>query len=175
MRLFAAFAVFGLMWSTAGATDIHITCEKPTLNTDGSVLTDLAGINLYGGLLGQTKRLLVTKSTVCDFVRSNVASGVQQYFVTAVNARDIESDPSGIVSQIVAEPPPPPPPLVTVSVVVYALVNGNDRLTFLIVGSAPLGTVCDRNQVANGFNVIPRSAVTWDGPTKPTTVLARCQ
>lgn len=175
MRLSAALAVIALMCSTAEATDIHITCTMPTLNTDGTALTDLAGINLYGGRSTEAKRLLVEKSPVCDFTRLNVATGIQQYYVTALNSKGTESFPSTMVSQLVEDPPPPPPPFVTVSTVAYMLVNGNDRLTFLIVGTVPLGTACDRAQSANGFNVVPRSAVTFDGPTKPTTVLGRCQ
>lgn len=151
---------------TANATDIHLTCSPPTQNTDGSALTNLAGFNLY------EPPLLVQNSPRCDFVQTVTTAGTHQYYVTAVNSASVESAPSNSVSATVAAPPPP---FVTVSTVAYTVTNGNDRLIFLIVGSVPLGTLCDPTQAANGFNVVPRASVTFDGPTKPTTVLARCQ
>src|SRR5881628_596396 len=87
----------------AHATDLRITCMPPTQNTDGSAITATLSFNLYGGLTGQVKQKLVTGATSCSFTRTAVASGTQEYQVTAV-AGGVESAMSNVASAVVPNP-----------------------------------------------------------------------
>lgn len=163
------------------AATVTVTVTPPTTNNDGSPLTDLAGQRLEVGSCGAGGEFA---SHIIDYMYSaqkesktftdwNPATYCMRGF--AINLQGISSDASPTVMHTAVEIPPPPPPFVTVSTVAYTITNANDRLAFLIVGSVPLGTLCDRSQSANGFNVVPRAAVTFDGATRPTAVLGRCQ
>jgi hypothetical protein len=102
-----AFAMMGVCFmGIANATDVRVTCVAPTKNTDGSTIGGTITYNLYGALQGATKQKLNAGAGSCDFTRTNVASGVQEYYVTAVVA-GVESSPSNTASVIV------PPPVAT--------------------------------------------------------------
>lgn len=90
---------------SARAATITVTCIKPTQNTDGSALTDLAGFRIYGGLAGATKQKLgeTDLATGCTFVRPNVSVGTQEYYVTAFNSAGAESAPSNTISVVIAD------------------------------------------------------------------------
>jgi hypothetical protein len=177
----AALVLFALLFlpALAQATDITVSCTAPTKFTDSSTITGAVTFNFYGALQGQPKQLLTSVPlTSCTSVRKSVNPGTQCYEVTAIVA-GAESDHSAESCKTIATPKPLPPdaPVVTLSTtstIAYAIQPGNDRLAFLIVGSVPLGTPCVATEVANGFYVVPRAKVTFDGPAKPTAVLARC-
>jgi hypothetical protein len=157
----------------ARAADVKINCAPPTTFIDGTPIpagTPMA-FKLYAGSLLDTQ-------PKCFFVRVGLAPNTYNYTATAVatvDGADTESDRSDPVQVVVPGTPPPPPPVfATTSTVAYTVVSGNNRLAFLIVGSVPLGTPCDPQQVANGFNLVPWTSVTFDGPAKPHAVLAQC-
>jgi hypothetical protein len=175
--LLVLFALALLFMHGARSEDAVIVCTPPTLNTDGTPALNPA-IRLYGAI-SNTVRQTAQPGQPCRFTESNLTPGPHSWYVTAVTAtgESVPSNPVGKTVEITPPPPPPPPPppvLSTTSTVVYAITAGNDRLAFLIVGSVPLGTPCVAAQEANGFNVVPRSAVTFDGPAKPSAVLGRC-
>jgi len=69
--------------------------------------------------------------------------------------------------------------LTTQTTIAYVPVLGHDRLTFLIVGTVPLGTKCDATQPDGPFFVVPAASVTvWQAPytatNHPTTVVGAC-
>ena len=179
-----ALLVLSIIAGVAFGGTITVTITPATQNTDGSPLTDLASHRIeygtcatgsaFGNKLGET---LVPMPAVVQAITANPGTYCLRAY--SVNLAGTQSDPSNVASVVVPQPVPRAPTitasLVTTSTVAYTVTNANDRLAFLIVGSVPLGTACDPSQHANGFNVVPRSAVTFDGPAKPTAVLARCQ
>lgn len=112
--IFLALAVIGAV-QVASATDLRITCTAPTKNTDGTTISGAITYSIYGGRTGETKTKLAT-GTACDFTRTSVATGVQEYYVTAT-VGGIESAPSNTASVTVA-PPTPNAPTGTVVVTV---------------------------------------------------------
>lgn len=179
-----ALLVLSVIAGVAFGESVTVSIEAPLQNVDGSALVDLQNLRLEVGTC------VGTGSFGSHITQYDFPTGVSTLTLTgwnpatyclrgfAINTSGVISPPSDVLAYTLvgsAPPPPPPPQLVTVSTVAYTITNANDRLAFLIVGSVPLGTPCDRTQQANGFNVVPRSAVTFDGATKPTAVLARCQ
>jgi len=172
----------------ASATDMLVECAPPTTRVDGKAISGALSFNLFGAKKGEPKSLLTpTPLTECKSLRKNVLPGTWCWDWIAIEARPdmgpnvfAESDHNVEACRIVSPMSPPKIPgdtsatIVTTSTVAYKVTDGNNRLTFLIVGTVPLGTPCDSAQTVNGFNVIPRESVTWDGPAKPLTVVARC-
>ena len=184
-----------LLPGLALAADINGSWTNPTQNTDGTALTasDLDSTRMEFGtcsaplVFGQKLGEVIVAAPLQKATASPAGYGTfclraytrANYVENGVKVTR-ESSVSNTASVTVPAPNPAPPSgftasLVTTSTVAYTVTNANDRLAFLIVGSVPLGTACDPSQHANGFNVVPRSAVTFDGPAKPTAVLARCQ
>lgn len=94
--------------ANAADNSVTLTCDPPTKNTDGSNLTDLAKFRLYGGLQGKPKRELDTSpAPTCKFLRTNLATGTQEWYVTALNASGAESDPSSTVTKVIVADVPP--------------------------------------------------------------------
>jgi len=81
----------------------RVTWTAPTLNTDGSPLTDLAGFRV---MYGRSATALdtsdyVTGATVTSRNLTGLASGTWYFAVRAVNSRGLESDTSNIASKVV--------------------------------------------------------------------------
>lgn len=91
------------------AFDLPITCEGPTTNTDGTLIVLPIFYNLYGGKAGAVKTKLVALATSCNFIRTNVSVGKQEYYVTAV-VSGMESVPSPTGSYVVTATPTPNAP-----------------------------------------------------------------
>jgi hypothetical protein len=72
----------------------------PTENTDGSVLTNLAGYTVYYGTSpgNLTQSVKVTNPGLTAYTMSNLPSGTWYFAVTSYSSAGIESSRSGIVS-----------------------------------------------------------------------------
>jgi hypothetical protein len=83
--------------STGTAT---LDWTPPIQNSDGSVLTNLAGYTVYYGTAPDklTESVKVSNPGVATYVLSNLASGTWYFAVTAYSAAGVESDRSGVVS-----------------------------------------------------------------------------
>lgn len=83
-----------------------ITCDPPTKYSDGVAIPSGTAITytLYGGLKGAIKAPLAT-ATTCRFLRSNLAAGEQQWYVTAgasyMGSPVLESPPSATVIKLI--------------------------------------------------------------------------
>jgi hypothetical protein len=103
--LIALFAILPFAHAQTGQS-ASITCDAPTKYTDGLSIPAGTAITftLYGGLKGATKSPLATSPT-CKFVRSNLAAGEQQWYVTAgasyMGSPVLESPPSAIVIKVI--------------------------------------------------------------------------
>lgn len=96
-------------------------------------------------------------------------------FRAYTTAGGVESGPSGVAAKTVAPPTPNPPSSLRVTALTaYSVVKQKDRFILLAVGTVPAGTSCVPEQSVNGFNVVPRAAVTWTGTSRPDVVVAKC-
>jgi hypothetical protein len=80
-----------------------LSWTPPNLNTDGSALTNLSGYRIYYGTsasaLSQTIQLNGTGLTT--YVISNLSPATYYFALTAVNAANVESDKSNVVSKVI--------------------------------------------------------------------------
>jgi hypothetical protein len=72
----------------------------PTENTDGSVLTNLAGYTVYYGTSASnlTQSVKVTNPGLTAYTLSDLPSGTWYFAVTSHSSTGIESSRSGVVS-----------------------------------------------------------------------------
>lgn len=94
----------------ATAANILVNWSAPTAFTDSSPIPATAVItyNVYGGLQGQSKRLLTPiPISTTSITRTNVSLGVQCYTVTAI-VNHQESIQSAEACTTVTAPPNPP-------------------------------------------------------------------
>jgi hypothetical protein len=72
----------------------------PTDNTDGSVLTDLAGYTVYYGTSPSnlTQSVKVTNPGLTAYTLSNLGSGTWYFAVSSYSSAGAESSPSSVVS-----------------------------------------------------------------------------
>jgi hypothetical protein len=72
----------------------------PTENTDGSVLTNLAGYTVYYGTSpgSLTQSVKITNAGLTAYTMSNLPSGTWYFAVTSYSSTGVESSRSGIVS-----------------------------------------------------------------------------
>lgn len=72
----------------------------PTLNTDGSTLTNLAGYRIYYGTSPALNQVIEVP-VVSNYVVSNLTPGTWYFGLKAFNAAGIESDLSNIASKAI--------------------------------------------------------------------------
>ena len=82
-----------------------------------------------------------------------------------------ESEASNITVRTVQATRPNPPILADNTA--YAVVKRTDGFVFVTVGTIPSDTVPLLSYI-DGYNVVPRSAVTWSGSVQPAVVVAKC-
>jgi len=93
--------------SPSGAVSSHanaamLTWNAPTLNTDGSVLADLAGYRvLYGTVSPPTIAIDLPGANTTRYEVTNLPPGVWFFQVVARNASGALSAPSAIVSKVI--------------------------------------------------------------------------
>jgi hypothetical protein len=172
--------------ATGGQADLSWTA--PTLNTDGTALTNLAGYRTYFGTdplaLQPVSAALIPAGTLTQSI-TGLAAGTWYFGVRAETTAAIQSNMAGPVSKIVTVPSAaatvavtintqPLPPVLTVAVVagmlqtpVYSVAATGKMSTF--VGFADVGTQCTgavlftyRNKA---FREVPRAAVKLWGST----------
>lgn len=166
------------------------TWVPPTQNTDGTPLTDLAGYNIYRGTTAANLvRIKSVGPAVTTLDDPGLATGTYVYAVTSVNASSQESAKSATASAAVngsitsasataaiQSIPNPPTGLTVVNVVAYKMRQSVDGFSFVAVGTIPLGTACNEQLPASGFNVVPRASVKMASrfDTLPLVVFAKC-
>jgi len=81
----------------AGNTSLTLSWTPPTRNTDGSVLTDLAGYEVRwgpsGGAFNQSRQ--INNPGLTSYVVENLEPGEYQFVVLAINSAGVRSAPSG--------------------------------------------------------------------------------
>jgi hypothetical protein len=85
------------------ASGLTVTWVQPTLNTDGSVITNLTGYRIHYGTTPTelTNTVDVDGTNILSYVLTDLAPGIWYYAVTAVNSESTESDLSSIGSSTI--------------------------------------------------------------------------
>lgn len=94
---------YNIICSSAADTTATLSWVAPTLNTDGTQITDLAGFKAYE-VINNTP-VLTTTMNGAQFTSVpiiNLAQGVHTFYVTAFNTAGIESSPSNQGSKIIS-------------------------------------------------------------------------
>ena len=78
---------------------VTLTWTSPTLNTNGTTVTDLAGYRIYYGSTSTQLNQVVTVAgaAVTEYAFSELAAGTWYFAVTAYNSDDVESGLSAVV------------------------------------------------------------------------------
>lgn len=97
--------------ASSRAAQVRLAWDPPTNNTDGTVLTDLAGYKLLRGTASGVYTVVTNVGNVTTSLVSNLTEGQTYYFVTrAYNAVLEESDNS---QELVCQAPDTTPPIIT--------------------------------------------------------------
>jgi len=75
----------------------------PTLNTNGTPLTDLAGYHIYYGTSTTrlTQEIILNTASETTYVINNLAAGTYYFVVTAVSSTGTESVQSNVASKTI--------------------------------------------------------------------------
>lgn len=97
----ASVGPFTITVAAVGTGSATLSWTPPTQNSDGSVLTNLAGYKiLYGmGADALDQSIEVENSSVNTYVVENLTAGMWYFAVVAVNAAGLASSPSNIASK----------------------------------------------------------------------------
>lgn len=175
----------------ANATDVTISWQNATKNTDGSDIPidtsdpgALASTTIYWGacLDDDTPSEPLLEQTVLTTVPGQQEStsviittpGRWCFIGEHKNNAGSVSDLSNPAFKEIASVPMPPDNLMVQDEVVYYVVQRENRFALLPVGTIPVGTGCVGTEYVNGFYVVPREEVTWSGNTQPLVVVAQC-
>ena len=95
--------------ATAGDKQIQISWIAPTQNEDGSLLTDLAGYNIFRGLTREDQKEKINQELIsgCSYVDSGLTNGQTYYYV--VTAVDFSGNESLFSELVYATPTILPP------------------------------------------------------------------
>jgi len=177
---------------TWGSGSASISWTKPTTNSDGSALTDLASYKILFGksTTSLTQTQTVNSATATSATVPALAAGTWYFAVRAVNSKGVESSNSNVAQKTVtgasaakslaisvtASPPPPTTTLKAVARPTYDVLWSNGvRVLGRQVGNVLLGTACDGSfQVGTSYFAVPASAVTtWHTP-RSIHIVAKC-
>lgn len=172
-------------WGNGTAT---INWTKPTANTDGSTLTNLAGYKvLYGTsatALNQVKQINDPNATSTSI--SALQTGTWYFAMRAFNSAQLESDNSNVVQKSIAAASAAKSLSITVTATtaiykttatpVYDVLYQNGlRVLGRLVGSVPLGTTCNSKYPVNtNYYPVSPTKVTVTVTPRSATLVARC-
>ncbi len=99
----ASLATFAIAVTQVSNGNVTLTWVPPTQNTDGSVLSNLAGYRLYYGISADALTQTVQLNTIglTTYVVENLSPATYYFAVTAVTLSGIESDRSTITSAVI--------------------------------------------------------------------------
>lgn len=113
----ALLAFLPLMASAQTTYVAPLEWKAPTLNTDGSALTDLASYRiLYGQSLASLAQQLTVAGTLTAYNVPGLAAGTWYFELVAINSKGVQSAPTNPVSIVC--PCVPPVPLAPGSIIV---------------------------------------------------------
>jgi hypothetical protein len=175
-----------LLPSIAIAGSVTLDWTAPTLNDDGTPLTDLAGYKLYyGTATGDYPNVIdIADPSALSYVVDSLPPGDYFFVATAYNTALVESIYSNEATKTVPPVAPAPPGNLTVQdLVAFVVLKIDDGISLVAAGSVPSGTSCDPDFTISGYgpnseiitgNVVPYDSVTWWGSVTSRTVVAKC-
>jgi hypothetical protein len=97
----ASLASFSVAVTAIGTGSATLSWVPPTLNDDGSALTDLAGYQILYGLSADdlSQNVAVQNSSVSTYVVENLTAGSWYFAVIAVNTAGVTSGLSNVASK----------------------------------------------------------------------------
>jgi hypothetical protein len=184
-RILNALAIFVLVFMVpiAFAGTVTVSVTNPTTNTDGSAIPASGAGSIvsdrveYGSCAGPafgTKAGEVTITAPATSATLTQPPGTYCYRAFAKNTYGNESAASVVMTKVVPAPTPSPPTIVTIDVTALRILMPLNQFAFQRVGTVPLKTVCSSTQKINGYNVVDRAKVKWDGLIQPSVVVAKC-
>lgn len=89
---------FGVTVNQVAAGSVTLSWNPPTLNTDGSALTDLAGYKIHYGVAegAYTEEIHLDNPGLTTYVVDNLSPNTYYFVATAVNVDGFESDYSAV-------------------------------------------------------------------------------
>lgn len=177
-RCAAAALLLALLPTVTQAGEITLTCTPPTMNEDGTTLTDLAGYRFYQSSTSGGPYTLIRDEpdeTNCGHVITDVADGTYYFVATAYNVPGVESAYSGEASKTVTTVPNPPGGLVASgNLVAYTIQQSPDVLLTYPIGTVMAGVWCDPDQSANGMYRVNIEDVTMPAGVEARVAFAEC-
>ena len=172
-------------WGNGSAT---INWARPTTNTDGSPLTNLAGYKvLYGtstSALTNVKQIndpAATSTTI-----SALQTGTWYFSVRAFNTSQVESDNSNVAQKAISSASASKSLTVTVTSSTQTMKTTSTRVYDVLfqnggsllgreVGTVPIGTTCNSKYPVNtNYYPVPRTSVSFTRTPRSNSVVARC-
>lgn len=173
-----------ILWSSlllpfsAMAGEASLSCQAPTLNDDGTPLTDLTNYKVYygteSGVYTETQQFPADE---CAFLIEDLATGRWYFVATAINSTGKESVYSNEVFKDIEPPAPNPPFGLTVeadNTVAYLLSISDDVVVPVPVGFVDAGVACDVTTSFNNLNRVDIADVHYVGTVRPPVVFAEC-
>jgi hypothetical protein len=144
----AGLAMLVMLWE-GRAAEITLAWDAPAHNTDGTVVTDLAGYRVhYGTASGSYSSVLDVGSATTATV-SGLLEGQTYFFaVRAYNSYDLESDFSNELQWDAPVPAPEPPAIVAQPADVSVAEPAGTQFSVEATGDGPLSYQWRRNGVA---------------------------
>lgn len=169
-----------------------VSWAAPTLNTDGSPLTNLAGFKIYWansstGVASATP-VVLNSPTTRSYAVTGLAAGTWYFGAKAFNSAGVDSDMSNLAnkaitvasanaSTTVTVTTKPMPPVVTVAQTAYEVRKFWFFSSLREIGTIDLGVSCiERAFVKKGaeYWTVPTDAVVVTGTPRTNVFVARC-
>lgn len=89
---------FSVNVTQTGDGSVTLSWQAPTMNTDGTALTDLAGYKIYYGVTegNYTQEVQIDNPGLTTYVVENLSPDTWYFVATSFNTDNIESDFSGV-------------------------------------------------------------------------------
>lgn len=175
-----------------------VSWTRPTQNTDGTPLTDLAGFKLYHGTsaaaLASATPITIANPAATSHVVPGLPNGLRYFgtqaytatatsYMSATATKTIAGTPaaSGAATVAVSVTAQPNAPVITVVESTVYNIGSFDVSQWKVktnreYGTVPIGTKCDATRPAvNSYYVVPRAAVKWGTRGTLSYPLAKCK
>jgi hypothetical protein len=99
----SSLPIFTVTVTVSASGSVTLNWVRPTENSDGSALTDLAGYSIYYGTSQSTlnNTISISDPNVTSYTIGNLSPNTYFFVLTAVNIMGVESDPSNIQADVV--------------------------------------------------------------------------
>lgn len=97
-----AFAITASASTTSSSGSVTLTWMPPTVNTDGSSLTNLSGYRIYYGTSASALTSVIQVSVgFSSYMVSNLSRGTWYFALSSINSSGVESSRSGVASKTI--------------------------------------------------------------------------